>query len=168
MQDQTREKELLSAVIEKTVTEKPTETAESQYERLMRLGMTKAAEKISNALRLQFAYEHYLFVSAERIAKFNAQLRQETIEENRKVWTYKKLVFIPLDKYPEVPPSNVLEALAQAKEHKCFDTFEVAKIEWVEEIKDPILFGRIDGCPDRFFISQWDDDVKLEDILFMD
>jgi hypothetical protein len=47
----------------------------------------------------------------------------------------------------------------------CFDSFEIAKIQWKREIKDPILFGRIDGCPDRFYVSQWDDDVRIEDIL---
>ena len=27
------------------------------------------------------------------------------------------------------------------------------------------LFGVVTGCDDRFFIAQWDDDVKIEDIL---
>lgn len=53
----------------------------------------------------------------------------------------------------------------KAQKLKCFDTFEIAKIEAVEERKDPIVFGCITGCPDKFFIAQWDDDVKIEDIL---
>ena len=68
----------------------------------------------------------------------------------------------------EFPPDTVLDALEKAKEDNCFDTFEVAKISWIEEIKDPILFGIIEGCSDKFFISQWDDDVKIEDLLFME
>jgi hypothetical protein len=35
----------------------------------------------------------------------------------------------------------------------------------VKEVIDPIIFGKIDGCTDRFFIAQWDDDVKIEDIV---
>ena len=34
------------------------------------------------------------------------------------------------------------------------------------EIKDPIGFDKIDSCPDYFFVSQWEDDVKFEDIVF--
>lgn len=45
---------------------------------------------------------------------------------------------------------------------KCFDSFSVAHIA---EVKDPILFGEIAECTDKFFIAQWDEDVKIEDIL---
>ena len=40
--------------------------------------------------------------------------------------------------------------------------------EWIKEIKDPIVFGVINGCPDKFFISQWDDDIKIDDIFLLD
>ena len=46
-----------------------------------------------------------------------------------------------------------------------FDTFEVAKIESTRVYRDPIVFGRISGCDDRFYIAQYDDDVKIEDLL---
>jgi len=35
----------------------------------------------------------------------------------------------------------------------------------VTVVPDPILLGRITGCENRYFIAQWDDDVKIEDIL---
>jgi hypothetical protein len=46
-----------------------------------------------------------------------------------------------------------------------FDTYEIAHIQSIVERKDPILFGCITGCADKFFIAQWDDDVKIEDII---
>lgn len=49
-----------------------------------------------------------------------------------------------------------------------FDRFEIAKIHWKEELKGPILFGIIDICTDKFFIAQWDDDLRIEDILLVD
>ena len=67
--------------------------------------------------------------------------------------------------YPSAPPQAVLDKVEEAQKVGCFDAFEVCKVESVREYKDPIVFGRITGCPDRFFIAQWDNDVKIEDIL---
>jgi hypothetical protein len=58
----------------------------------------------------------------------------------------------------------VLEKMREAKKCNCFDSFEIAKIESIEVKKDPILFGRVNECGDRFFIAQWDDDVTIEAI----
>jgi len=135
-------------------------------DRLAKLGLQAASDKVGSARKMQLAYKNYLFVSAEKIASFNQKLREDTLKEDKRAYTFKRLNFIPLRQYQEVPPVHVLDALEKAQELGCFDTFEVAKIEWVEEVKDPILFGRIYGCGDYFFISQWDDDVKFEDILF--
>jgi hypothetical protein len=55
--------------------------------------------------------------------------------------------------------------LKKAKDMGCFDYFEVAKVETVEVRPDPIIFGGIEGCDDKFFITQWDDDVSIEEIL---
>jgi len=79
--------------------------------------------------------------------------------------SYDTLAFIELDKYTEIPPPDCLLDLKKAQDLKCFDEFEVAKIESVHVRPDPIIFGGIKGCVDKFFITQWDDDVKIEDIL---
>ena len=42
---------------------------------------------------------------------------------------------------------------------------EIAKIQDIVQTKDPIVFGCINKCADRFFIAQWDDDVSIEQIL---
>lgn len=72
------------------------------------------------------------------------------------------LSFTLVEHYPEVPPAHVLDKMEEAIGRSCFDVFEVAHIV---NVKDPILFGRVQGCPDLFFIDQWDDDIRIEDIL---
>lgn len=130
-------------------------------DQLERLGFKIAATKVKEASvkkrKMAIAYEHYRFVRQEKIDAFNAKLRKQGSS-----YDYKTLAFTPVESYPEVPPADVLQKMETAVERKCFDQFEVAHII---NVKDPILFGRIKGCPDRFFIGQWDDDVKIEDIL---
>lgn len=129
---------------------------ETKEERLKRLGLDSASDKLVKAKELQrklaIAYEHYRFVRQEKIDAFNVKLSKDG----------KMLGFTSLKDYGQVPPDAVLEALEHAQSRECFDSFEVAHIV---KVPDPILFGRINNCPDRFFISQWDDDVKIEDIL---
>jgi hypothetical protein len=140
----------------------------STLEMLKELGMDKAAEKVVTSRELvrktAVAYEHYEFITTEDVAKFNEKLRSRTVKDETGYTTYDTLKFIPLKEYREVPPKSVLEALKTAKGRSCFDSFEIAKIESVKEVKDPILFGLIDDCKDLFYIAQWDDDVTIEAI----
>lgn len=136
-----------------------TETSES----LAKLGFTKASDKIKKLSekkrKLAVAYEHYRFVRQEKIGLFQEKLYKES---SRDASGYKSLSFTPIEQYEEVPPQNVLVSLEGAINKRCFDSYEVAHII---RVKDPILFGRIEGCPDRFFIDQWDLDVSIDDIL---
>lgn len=153
-------------------------------ELLKELGMTKASsvleKKIDKQRKLFAAYQNYQFVSVEAVETFNKKLREKTEviydkntkEIRKKVdpkkWNeivYDKLVFSKLSEYKDVPPVDVLQKVKEAADRKCFDSFEVAKIESVKEVVDPIIFGNIEGCSDKFFIAQWDEDVKFEDIL---
>ena len=145
-------------------------------ELLKELGLNKASEKVEKTgllkNKLMVAYEHFRVVDPKIVERFQVELRKKTEKKNKTngYTTYDKLVFIPLKDYSEVPPQHALESLAHAKQFKAggvvlFDEFEVAKIETITERPDPIIFGRIDGSPDRFFVCQWDDDVKIEDIL---
>ena len=133
---------------------------------LKELGFEAASAKVEEKSKLMkkmhTAYNNYEFVTPESIDKFNERLKKETLREGKQAYHYKALTFTPIKEYTEVPPQEALERLKEAKERKCFDSFEVAKISDVKEVKDPILFGRIKGCGDRFFIAQWDDDVTLE------
>lgn len=138
-------------------------------DRLKQIGLLAASKRITDLKELKrkmaIAYEHFRYVRPEKIEKFNQKLREETMIERGDTYQYKQLVFIELGQYTEVPPLNVLDDIEKAQNLNCFDSFEVAKIQDVVEVKDPIVFGRIKDCPDRFFVSQWDDDVKIEQIL---
>ena len=130
------------------------------------LGLDAAAKKVDAALKMDFAYSKYQFVTEDKITAFQKKLRERTQTRSESGYAeYKTLAFIPLQDYPEIPPADVLRALEAAKKDECFDRFEVARIESRKVDPDPILWGRIDGCSDRFFIAQWDDDVSIEDIL---
>jgi len=148
-------------------TEKAVESAVSEQQ-LEALGLKEAGRRLSRAKRLQAAYRNYQFIPQEKINLFNGKLKKETLTEDKNASRYKRLGFIRLENYPEIPPAHALKRLLEARKAGCFDSFEVCRIEWIEEVKDPILFGRIENCADRFFISQWDDDIKLSDIVFGD
>lgn len=134
---------------------------------LERLGFKTAATRVKDLKdrkrKLALAYELYRFVRPEKIEEFNRRLRAKTSKPGR--WgmnEYQTLAFTPIGTYQEVPPAHVLASLETAQGHKCFDSFEIAHIV---DVKDPILFGRINNCDDRFYIDQWDNDVRIEDIL---
>lgn len=137
-----------------------------QIERLNALGFKAAASKIEKLAaqkrKLMIAYEHYRFVRQEKIDEFNAELQHKTQVGSRMTGNYQTLAFTPIANYQECPPAEVLASLTEALERKCFDSFEVAHIVKVE---DPILFGRINDCSDRFYVDAWDNDVKIEDLL---
>jgi len=141
------------------------EVIKKKIAELRSMGFEQVAKKAESAHKMTIAYGKYMFISQETVDRFNDKLRKETLEEDSRTRHYKKLVFIPIDKYQQIPPVHVLNALSIARKMDLFDRFEIGKIDWIKEIKDPIVFGRIDGCEDRFFISQWDDDVKIEDLL---
>ena len=134
-------------------------------DRLAALGFTQAAKtfktKQAAAEKMRQAYAQYLFVPEATIQKFRERLAKDTGRQS-------DLVFTALADYPEVPPTEALDALEAAQLIGCFDTFEVASIQAVVKVPDPILFGRVTGCNDRFFIAQWDDDVTVEQLLFQD
>jgi len=145
--------------------------------RLRALGLKQAADRLDvlapRKRKMAIAYELYRFVRPEKINEFQATLRKKTETKIDKYSTaYKTLKIMPLEHYEDVPPDTVLVNLEKAQSLKVagesvFDSFEIAFVANAVDVKmpDPILFGRIKGCEDRFFIDQWDDDVKIDDIL---
>ena len=127
--------------------------------------MKKARKNLELAKKLQIAYAKYGYVPAEKIDLFNERLKKESMEDEGTALSYKRLLFTPTEDYTKVPPGAVLDRLAEAMDEGIFDKFEVATVQWVKEVKDPIIFARIIGCTDLFFIAQWDDDVSIEEIL---
>lgn len=139
-------------------------------EQLEKLGFKTAADKVKKLTekkrKLAIAYEHYRFVREEKIQDFNQKLKEKTFDRKKNGYEmWQTLTFTPVENYEEVPPMDVLNLLEEAVGRNCFDSYEIAHIKSVVKVPDPILFGRINECPDRFFIGQWDDDVSIEDIL---
>lgn len=126
--------------------------------------------------RLTLAYEHYRYVTQEQIDKFQERCKAAGVEvENPGTANiyhkYAQLAFTPIADYTGqgnqqgLPPTEVLDAVTAAMDRGVFDTFEVAHVQTVREYKDPIIFGRITGCGDRFYICQWGDDISISDLL---
>lgn len=134
-----------------------------QRDRLQSLGFNKVIEKDSKTReltrRLAIAYEHFRYVTPEKIDKFNQKLRKET---KQKDGSHKYLAFEKISDTDLVPPDEVLTKLEQAKQLDCFDWFEIA---YIAKVEDPIVFGVIEGCFTKFYVAQWDNDVRIEDIL---
>lgn len=142
--------------------EKVVETVESRLEKLGFKTASKVVEtKRALKKKLMIAYEHYRYVRPEKITAFN----QKLMETTRKGYTYSQLVFTPVGNYAEVPPDDVLVKLEEAMNRGCFDSFEVAHIQAITKVPDPILFGIVEGCQDKFYVAQWDNDCRIEDIL---
>lgn len=146
--------------------------------------MQTAAENFEKqyqtARKVAIAKEHFRFVTEKNLDDFNAKLRAESrrvktvrMSSNREVetTTYKALLIEDLKDYSGIPPKEVIEKVKQAKALKCFDKFEVASIvekqhqRTIEKVPDPIIFGRVHESDLRFYIAQWDNDVRIEDIL---
>jgi len=146
------------------------ETTPTEAE-LRELGLTTAANKVKQARdlarKLRIAFEHFRVVTPEILDRFRKELYGHSYELNARnySYTYKDLRFTALENYTEVPPREVLSKIKDAKELKCFDRFEVATLETVEKVPDPVVFGIIDGCDNKYFVAQWDDDLKIEEIL---
>lgn len=143
---------------------------EVSVEQLEKAGMKQMAAILkrmkAQKAKMMIAYENYRYVRPEKFTQFNERLRKETEQKNQfGGYSYDRLRFTPLDQYGKIPPVGVLAALEKANELSCFDRFVVADIESVVERPDPIVFGIVEDCSDYFFVGQWDDDVKIEDIL---
>ena len=131
--------------------------AKEKAKLLEELGMKTVAEtllkKKRGRERLLKAVEKYQYATGEDIDDYNTELKTHG----------RRLVIVEIKDYKRLPPDDVLEALKKAQAEDLFDTFHIA---YIERVKDPILFGKIKAFKNLyFFIAQWGDDVKFEDIL---
>lgn len=142
---------------------------------------TDLERKAERARKLVIAYEHYRYVKQETVDAFNAKLKAQTSRpataaERDQFYRsgysvrsiHDKLVLHTMELYPGLPPTDVLAKVKEAKGRDCFDKFEVAEIQPEAthvKLPDPIVFGLIDGCTDRFYIAEWGSDVSITDLL---
>lgn len=64
--------------------------------------------------------------------------------------------------YSNIPPATALDALGLAMDKNIFDYFTIATMN---EVKDPLLLGRLNNHEDRYFLAQWGEDVCLDDVI---
>jgi hypothetical protein len=156
-----------------TTTEEKEQVTPTEAE-LRELGLTEAANKMKRARetarKLRIAFEHFRVVTPDHLQRFQGELVEKGMRANAYSnpyggYTYQSLKFTALEAYPEVPPREVLQKIREAKELKCFDRFEVLTMESVVVVPDPVVFGIVNGCDNKYFVAQWDDDVKIEQIL---
>jgi hypothetical protein len=159
----------MDEVAKKTMALEVVDTPElvEQYGAMLKeLGLTTAAKRLDSARRLTIAYAKYGHVTDEAIFKFNEKLKKESMMRlSGGYGQYNQLRFTRIADYGKIPPVAALARLREAVHDNVFDFFEVADIQSVKEVPDPIIFGRIEGCTDRFYVAQWDDDVTIEEIV---
>mgnify|MGYP001570389797 CR=1 FL=1 len=100
----------------------------------------------------------------DKNSKITEIVKQTCDYSSRKKGTIGKFVWkeCPIEEYESIPPKEVLTKLRMHKNRLLFDYFTIAS---VENIKDPLLFGRITETEDRYFIAQWGEDIKLDDLV---
>lgn len=149
----------------------------TEAEKYKALGLTAIAEKIeSKGLKAwrEFAISAagYKRINHSELVNFETELTKISDYSSKR-----ELCQTPLEQYVGqnraegdmineqemgLPPTDVLEKLAQAQKSKLFDYFTVLHIKYVP---DPILCGHIKESKDLYFIAEWGDDVKFSDIV---
>ena len=114
-----------------------------QFEKIMNLNLKKAAADLKG---------YDTFIHTKMIEKYREHLPKT-----------KQLVIDDLEEYDKPLPKHAKVKLASAKKHQIFDSFCVF---WIDEVRDPILFGQIVEEPDfYYFLDEWDNDISVKDLL---
>lgn len=139
-------------------------------EELKELGLEDAGSELlrlqEKKRKLTTAYEFHRVVPMAAINQFQKTLRKKSEKKHKDGSTeYETLRLTPLKNWKKVPPQEARTLLKEAIGRNCFDYFEVAHIESVVERPDPIIFGRITDVTDLFVVAQWDNDIKVSDLI---
>ena len=141
------------------------ERLEMKITRLQAVGATRQAEILEKQLRLR--------QRLVALKDWDYPVLKQTTLEKFQANNYRVIVRIhDLEHYvgnvdagdekDRLIPDDVLDKIELAKERRLFDAFQVM---WAEKVKDPIVFGVLDGCQDMFFVAEWDDDITFEQLL---
>src|SRR5687767_1457494 len=101
----------MNPIVETEVTKEVLPEVPLTAEWLRELGLSKAADKVASAEKQTVAYKHYRFLTQGQIDVFNQRLEKETLEETTSYRAYKRLAFIALKDYGQVPPPQALSRL---------------------------------------------------------
>ena len=141
----------------------------NKIEKLRKLGVKKQADVLEAelALRTKLARVkewNYPVLPYDELMKFDRSMVGGFYLKVHidKLADYVGNTSADVDVKDSIIPDFALEKLEEAKDRQVFDDFAVL---WVEKVKDPLLLGLLQGCKDYFFICEWGEDVKFEDIV---
>jgi len=106
----------------------------------------------------------YLKKAAIQTMKYDRIVTEKMIDGYRDTLPKtKELVIDEISEYEKPLPRHAQVKLKKAKDAKIFDSFWIF---WIQEVKDPILFGQIEEEKDvYYFIDEWNKDISIDDLL---
>lgn len=120
------------------------------------------ADRVKGELEKHLTF--FLKKAAIQASGYDTYVEEEMIEKYKDhLPKNKELVIDEISEYEKPLPNHAQVKLERAKKEEIFDSFWIF---WIREVKDPILFGQIKDEPKvYYFIDQWDNDIKVEDLL---
>ena len=161
---------------------------------LSNAGLTEKAKELEATLQLQEKLrkaeeDGYISFGDKEIEAFlmwkaeHADIEHKTLDQNEEAFftdtivrysvktepSYADVEFnwreTPVCNYKGNPPSGILKKIIEENKKGIFDELRIVTVSKEVLAKDPLLIGRINGSEQRFFIAQWGDDVKMEDLF---
>ena len=167
-------KKSIKQIKAEAVSEEAQKQVGDKIERLKKFGITTQAQILEQELKLRIKLARvqewdYKVLPYDAIKEFESINKMTATKDGLKVHINS------LDKYcgivegalideakDKIIPDFVLDKIEEAKDRQIFDEFNIL---WVEKVKDPLLLGSIKGCKDYFFICEWGEDIKFEDLI---
>lgn len=122
-------------------------------------GARQNAQKLFELAEIE-CYKSMLYAQG-----YTKYIEEKTVNKyTDKLPSNKDLVITKLEDFSNPIPNRCMKKVKEAKGKNIFDSFVVFHIE---EVKDPIIFGKIniDLLNDKYyFITCWDDDIKFSDL----
>ncbi len=94
------------------------------------------------------------YVVAQREIRVGDKLYSVALEE------------VAIEKYKHIPPTDVLPKIKEAQDRGLFDTITIMYPTAKEIVEDPLVLGKIDEEPGKwFYIAEWGDDISIDQLL---
>jgi hypothetical protein len=154
-EDAPKAAQVITAIKQSSVPVEASDTQGELYEakakELYQLGFTQLAQKIQAEAdrivkEMYLAAAGYTKVTGQQVLAHSYRLpsgyylREQALQE-----------YMGSGDQTSIPPPEVLSALKNAQDLKVFDSFIIMSVERVE---DPILFGKINGSKDYYFVAE--------------
>ena len=153
------------------------------------MNLVKESGQITLLKKLQAIKAGFLYIPAENVLNFLRRSGESFLKERYKIvefngieilcvnflcadkwyhpWRYLRSQIISenLIVYPGCIPQKQLSRIKFAKKLNMFDKINIWSYSIVQTLPDPVAVGIIDGLTGFFFITQWDSDLTLDDLI---